>query len=323
MNNGHKFYLDMEKQVRASLEYADWVKRNKGVACLRCDATVNLECHHIPELYQTILGLYKYHGDRDAVIVDAKDMHVKDKFETATLCQSCHAKKHPGRVAILRAKVNTQPTIWTCMPRHLDIPFTHSTRIRPKGVLGLISFQTLLGMNWYIMNGHLDSRIVEFNRRQFAKLLGKNPSTSFNRSLEEALHTLKEVNVLSGHHRTGNKVEAIFEPEYLKKMGENPWFMPLEDIKTDSMCVLTIRWFLSFQSNRKTYQCGLEKLKGHLGIHVINKAMAIKALRRACEAIDWANVSVGEEDVCTFALKRRGATPIFQLRDVLRDALER
>ena len=248
-------------------------------------------------------------------------MHDNDKFETVTLCQLCHAKKHPGRVVAQVAKNNVRTEIWTTIPRNLNIPFTHSTLIRPKKALGLIGFQTLLGLNWYILNGYSDSRIVEFNRRQFAKLIGKKPSTSFNRSLDEALKCLRHTGVLAGHNRSGNTIEAIFEPDYLKILGANPWFISLDDIPTNSMCVLTLRWFLSMQSNRKMYQIGLDKLKGYIGMTVSNQGMAIKALRKACEAIEWANVDM-KKGICTFALQRRGATPVYSLRDRLTACLE-
>jgi hypothetical protein len=104
-------------------------------------------------------------------------------------------------------------------------------------------------------------------------------------------------------------------------MGENPWFLSVNDIKTKSMCVLTLRWFLSMQSNRKTYQISIDKLKGYLGMRVCNKGMAIKALRKACRAVKWASLEV-DKGICRFKLQRRGATPVFSLRQVLRDSLE-
>ena len=127
--------------------------------------------------------------------------------------------------------------------------------------------------------------------------------------------------MLAGHNRSGNTIEAIFEPDYLKILGANPWFISLDDIPTNSMCVLTLRWFLSMQSNRKMYQIGLDKLKGYIGMTVSNQGMAIKALRKACEAIEWANVDM-KKGICTFALQRRGATPVYSLRDRLTACLE-
>lgn len=152
-------------------------------------------------------------------------------------------------------------------------------------------------------------------------MLGKNPGTSFNASLDEALKSLSQLGFVLGVHRAGNNVEVHLSKEYLKRLGENPWFMPLDDAKTSSMCVLTLKWFLGTQSNRRTYSIGLDKLKTHLGMTVRNRAMASKAVRKACGQIRWAKVEIGK-GMCKFSLSRRGATPVFSLRKLLRDSLE-
>jgi len=49
--------------------------------------------------------------------------------------------------------------------------------------------------------------------------------------------------------------------------------------------------------------------------------MAAKAIRESCELIKWADVEI-ESGMCSFELKKRGAVPIFSLRQILADSVD-
>jgi hypothetical protein len=214
---------------------------------------------------------------------------------------------------------NVHIDLWTVIPRNADLPLNHSVSRRPNA-LGLVGFQTLLGIGWHILNQRLESRIIEFNRRRFAELLGKEPGTSFNHSLKRAISELHNLDIIIGSHISENSIEIHLAKPYLNKLLENPWFMPLDDIKASQMCVLALRWFLGTQSNRKRYRIGLDKLSHHIGITTKSPQMAAKAVRKACEKISWASVEI-IKGMCSFSIKQRGAIPIFSLRHILEDSL--
>jgi len=285
---------------------------------MRCDTAENLECHHVIELYHIILGLWKLYGDAEQVFQHAISLHNDDRCESITLCNACHGKAHPGRILPVRQEIRTG--IWTVIPRKFPFKLAHSTA-RPHGTIGLVAFQAMFGIGWYILNGGMNSRIVEFNRRRFADLLGKAAGTSFNNSLEEALKDLHGTNVVAASHRKGNDVELHISAEYLQMLQESPWFVPIEDVKASQMCVLALQWFLGMQSNRKYYKIALSKLAGHLGIITKSPSIVSKAIRTACEKIPWAKAEV-KDGMCSFQLRRKGATPVFSLRQILDDSLQ-
>jgi hypothetical protein len=166
----------------------------------------------------------------------------------------------------------------------------------------------------------MQARIVEFHRRRFAELLDKNPGTSFNRSLDEAIRELHQMNIIVASHRSDNDIEIHLSKQYLNSLLENPWFIPLDDIKANQMCVLALKWFVGMQSNRKYYKIGFDKLVNHLGIKTKHYPMAAKAIREACNKISWLSVKI-EKRMCSFKISRRGATPIFSLRKILSDSI--
>ena len=301
------------------MAYRAWVDRNKAAACFGCGSVSGLECHHVVELYPILAGLWKLYGNEHDVLSHALAMHGDDRVENVTLCAACHAKRHPGR-SNPEFDSSVRVDNWTVVPRNLKHPFSHSVATSTGFSLGLVGFQVLLGIGWYVLNGHASSRIVEVNRRRLAELLGKAPGTSFNKSLDEALDSLSGLGTVIGVHRDGNDLELHLSSEYLEELTANPWFMPLDDVKTSNMCVLTLRWFLGTQSNRKTYKIGLDKLKTHLGITVRNPSMAAKAVRKACSRISWAKLEVSK-GMCQFSISRKGATPVHSLRNILSDSV--
>jgi len=309
----------LEARIRASKPYDDWVLRHKAAFCLRCNSRDHLECHHTVELYHIVLGLWKLYGDEDHVYQHVLSMHSEDMCESATLCEECHKKIHPGRQP--QPAGNTRTEEWSAIPRNITFRLAHSTRDTRPNALGLIAVQTLFAIGWYILNGKMDSRILELNRRKLAKVIGKTPSTSFNKSLTRALEALESNGILLASHSAGNDIELHIAPDYLESLTNNPWFVPLSDVRTSRMCVLALKWFLGMQSRRKHYKIGLDKLCGHLGITTTHQPMAAKAIREACELIQWADVEI-ESGMCSFALKKRGSVPIFSLRQVLVDSID-
>jgi hypothetical protein len=271
-------------------------------------------------LYSIIYGLWTLYGDEIKVYDHLIAMHDDDKCEAATLCESCHQKRHPARSLPSSKPIYSSP--WTAIARNFNLNLVQSKTNKKTGHLGLIGFQTLLGIGWYILNGHLESRMITFNRRRFAELLDKIPSFSFNKSLDEALIDLKRSGVLIATHRSGNNVELHLNEEYLNILVENPWFVPFDDIKTSRICVLALIWFLGTQSNRSVYRISLAKLIKHIGIKTTAPQMAVKALKMACKRIKWAKVSVCKGQ-CVFTLKKRGSTPILSLRQCLQDAIQK
>jgi len=311
---------ELERQVRASKPYHDWVKRNKTSSCLKCDSAEQLECHHVVELYHIILGLWKLYGNEAEVLRHATDMHDADMCESVTLCNDCHGQLHPGR-SVSSEGQEPRIELWTTLPRNLEISLAHSKSDKRKDALGLIPFQTLLGLGWYILNGYMDSRMVEFNRRRFAELIGKSPCTSFNHAFDRAVRQLKRLGILLASHRRGNDVELHISKDYINLLIRNPWFFPLREVQTNNMCVLTLRLFLSMQSRRNRYRIGIEKLRGHLGVIDTDDYKTAQRLRKACEAINWATMSY-DKGMCQFELQKRRAVPIHSLRRILDDSVQ-
>jgi hypothetical protein len=183
----------------------------------------------------------------------------------------------------------------------------------------LIAYQTLFGIGWNLLNDHVDARMLTVHRRRFAQLLDKRPSTSFNASLEAAMVQLETIGVLCGHCSSGNDIEMHLSSEYLDMIEGNPWFVRMNDVYTNSMCVLCIRLWLGMQSKRHTYAIGLDKLKGHIGMTVQDKSSAIAAIQKAVKQIPWAKVEIKES--LQFGISHRPPTPIRSLRAILTDVL--
>jgi hypothetical protein len=164
-----------------------------------------------------------------------------------------------------------------------------------------------------------------------AKLIGKKPGTSFNKSLDEALKSLEDYGIILGWARTGNDVEAHLSESYLSMLADNPWFMPLKDIPATNMCVLALKWFLRMSSQRRRYSIGVEKLRKHLGMTVKRPWAVSKALLKACEHIPWVELEIekvvapepgADTRMCRFTIRKGKATPIHSLRRQLDDSVE-
>jgi hypothetical protein len=170
------------------------------------------------------------------------------------------------------------------------------------------------------MNGDLDSRIVKFNRRRMARLLGKVPGTSFNSCMDRGLRELTFAGVILAHLITGNDVEVHLEKKFLKELGDNPWFFPLESVATNRITTLMLRWHLSHLGGRMRYKIGRRKLADHLGIATKTPAFVRKVVVKACRDTKWMRATE-KGDVYVFSIERRGSVPIFSLREMLKETL--
>jgi len=309
---------EIERRVRASRAYASWVERNLAPACFRCDTDEDLEVHHIVELYHIVLGLWKLYGKMDATFEHVLAMHEDDRCEGVTLCRRCHKTKHPGRPTIRAVKKGSRPRPWTVAPRTLWAPFCHAYKGRPPNTVGLYDFQTLLGIGWYVLNGHMSERVLCLNSRRFAELIGKRPGTSFNRSFERAVGVLVRLGFLDGCHTNVSEVELHLGRRYLKALDENPWFFSLDEIKTARMSVLTLRWMLS--THMDVYRATREKLVERLGMGVHTPAWVEKTMKESVAHVEGTSLVV-KGDVYTFRMARQAPVPVHTLRQVLRDSL--
>lgn len=309
---------EIVRRVRASVEYARWVERNKSVSCVKCGTSDNLECHHVVELYHIVLGVWKFYGDWETTFRHVCQMHDNNMCEAATLCEKCHDSFHPGR-CLVRAEENVRTEDWCVIPRNLPFPFSLGRKSPKNDSLGLVGFQTLIGIGWHIMNGYCSHRIVEFNRRRFAEVLGKTPSASFADCLDEALVSLKVLHILNGYHVKDGDVEAHLSQKYVDTILENPWFFPHDDLPTQNMTVLVLRWFLNMQS-KAYYAISRDKLAEHLQFGTRTPSFVDKAVTAACKDIPWASVDI-DNGLFRFKLANRGVVPVYSLRRTLGECL--
>jgi len=306
------------------MEYRLWVLRNKESACAKCGKSNDLECHHIVAVQKIIHGYWQTYGSNEELIFEEiTSDHEKDKFPAKTLCKKCHEKMEPVTAEIIEPKEIAIEN-WTAMPRKLNIQYSQSTSNRQNNTIGLLSLQTLMGIGWYICNGHMENRIILINKNTFAKLLHKKNGTSFEKSLGQALESLQENNVLSACYIPPNKkiTEIHISKAYIRMLKDNPWFIPLKEVHGSKMSALTLKIFLSYQSNKKEYKIGIEKLAGHINITTPRDSAVIRCIKNACSNIPWADVKINDRKICTFKIKPRKAIPIHTLRSVMLDSLD-
>lgn len=309
---------EIERRVRASMAYHDWTMRNRSHACIVCDDEEHLQVHHVVELYHILLGLWKLYGDADMVVTHAIAMHIDDHCECVTLCKKCHDNLHPGRRIVNVKEVRVEN--WCTVPRHLPGPLlNHPSTAKERGFT-LLGIQTLCGIGWYVLNGYMESRIVQFKRSEMAALLDKKAGTSFNNGLQRALYDLRDLGVLDAWHVHGPSVEVHLSRSYLSKLTELPWFLPMADVHTGKMPVFALRWYLNLQSGKKSCKIGRDKLPKHLYLKTRTPAFVEKCVQRACRATEWAN-AVFDDEFVTFKLKRRGAIPIWSLRSIVQEVV--
>jgi len=316
---------EIERRTRASVAYAGWVERNRHPACLICDREDDLVVHHVVDLRAVIVGVLRLHPDPDDALAHAVAMHDDDSCEGVTLCVACHDRLHAGgrpRGAPSR-KALASVVAWTAAPRVLWSPFLAGSRSEGRG-LRLTAFQTLLGIGWHALNGHVDpeARMVEFHKRRFAELVGKSPGTSWGRSLSRALEDLVSEDYLLGSAVCGNDVEAHLSPRYVEALSSSPWFFPLELARAPSCVALALAWHLSHQGRRRSHRIGVGKLARKVGLGSMARSRAVPSILRACGWVPFAEASE-RRGVFEFRLRASGTVPIHSLRESLWDSLRR
>lgn len=310
---------ETERKLRSTKVYQDWTDRNRSIACLSCNSYEDLQVHHITELYHILLGLWKLYGDWDAVLKHSISIHESDLADNATLCRSCHQKIHPAK-SIIKTIKPQEIALWSALPRNLGFGFRQCTKSPKIGSIGLLSFQTLIGIGWHILNYGAESRIIEINKRKFCKLIGKKYGTSFKKSLDNAFNDLIMNNVILDHYENDENVEIHLTKDYISKLN-NPWFFSTEESHTNRMLVLSLKWFLSFQGGRNKYSISRKKLAHHLCIETVTPKFFDNSIKKAVEKIKWANVIVNE-NIYSFSISRKSAVPIHSLRTILKDSIE-
>jgi len=266
--------------------------------------------------------MWKFYGNEKEVFKHVEMYHTTDMLEGITLCRDCHKKRHAGRI-LEEPSVKPATEMWCVIPRNLNLAPNPSSKEHRQGTIGLIAYQTLLGIGWNLLNERIADRILTINRRRFAELLGKHPGTSFNRSLRASLTLLQAEGIVLAYTENGNEgndVEIHISREYLEDIGKNPWFVPLRDIQTNSVSVLCLRLWLGMQSRRATYSIGLDKMKTHMGLTGKRQNSALKSIRNAMRDVEWAKLE--ETEPLRFILKKRPPTPIRALRAILAEVIE-
>lgn len=315
----NKVLESITRRVRISHGYAKWVKMNKGIKCCNCNSTENLNVHHIVSLYHVVLGYWNFYGNEEDTFNEVVARHEEDLERGVTLCDKCHKLKHPGR-NFSPSTSNANTEAWSVIPRMLKIGYNHSTKDKRPNSVGLIGLQMIIGIGWNIINNQVESRILTVDRRRFARLIGKKPCTSTFNCFKAALDQLVGVNVLDAYHQSGNTIEMHISKDYLHMIHEKPWFVPMSEVPTNSMCVLTLRLFFLMQSKRHIYSICLEKLKTHIGMTMNNRTMCLQAIRKAMKQIPWLKMKE-EENSLRFVIASKRPTPIRTLLDISDDSV--
>ena len=115
----------------------------------------------------------------------------------------------------------------------------------------------MLGLGWYIIGDKVEKRVITFNKRRFAEVIGKKAGTSASKTLELGLAQLLHSNVICGSDISGNDVEVHMCTSYLEQVQAKPWFFPLREVSTNRMSVLSLKWFLSWQKRKSNYRVSL------------------------------------------------------------------
>ena len=305
----------IERQIRSSLIYHHWATRNIGIGCFFCSSQENLQVHHVVELYHIILGYWKLFGDAENVVKYVTEIHEQDEVQCLTLCEKCHKKHHPGRSFPKDIRIRNDD--FCVVSRELPASILHSST-QTEG-LSLIGCQVLSGIGWYILNGHMDSRILTSPRNEMAKHLCKAPGTSFNQSLERCLPVLERYQVIIGWTEREGNVEVHMDPAYLEKLYLDPWFFDMKDICTSKSVTFALRRYLCCRSHKR-FRIGIERLAERLYIKTTKPKFFSETIIRATKEISWATVSF-KKGLFTFTIRQRGAVPIHTLRNKLFDAL--
>ena len=318
MNNKRKIN-QIVKRLRATREYAQWVRINTRSACDACGSYKKaLHCHHVIDIFHVVQDVWREFGDDDQTLTLLKEMHAKDDTgPSRTLCEACHAKRHPLQDKVTEIDAS-RARIWTFAHRKMGFRFAQSRNRAKPGEIGYVALQALLGLNWGVLNGYMDSRVLVLKPKQFAALAGKKLTTSLKNTLRHSLSQLQENNLISAWHLDGT-LEVHYSRQQLQSMMENPWFYPVELIQASTMMELTLRIHLGF-IGRTTYRIGTEKLAWHLN-YSTQRRLAERVIE-TCQVIPSVkSVTVDDRNIFTFTFGKRKASPVHSLRRLLDDSI--
>lgn len=321
-------YKEIENRIRRSEIYFNWVERNKGQCCCNpdCQSEEYLVVHHQTYLYYLIHTRWKIYRKIEPVVQCILDLHSKDILYTLTFCKKCHEEFHNDKLFFKDKpidKKNIRTDEWVVFPRKLPGEFMHGTKNQSEYGLHLASAQILAGMGWLILAGELDSRMLVFQRVRMARIIGKQPCTSFNRFLEHGLDSLQKLGVVNGWTIVSSKVEVHLSSEYLNHLCDNPWFIGIKDIRTSSLSVFAVRWLLCLQSNRNFYNIGLKKLAGKLNMRTTTPSAVKQVAQKAEKETPWIRKVRFQNNNVMFIMRKKGAIPIWDLRIAARDSINR
>lgn len=314
-------YTLLIQRIRASKDYQDWIQRYKSFSCINCGSDKKLHLHHVVPLHVTIKYVEKIHKTFDEVFKQMLTRHNHNIEEGVTLCEDCHNLLHSGKkLNIEGERIEVNNFDWIALPRKLNIPFAQSTKCQEG--LTLLALQTLMLLGWHILNHRMHSRIIEVSARETGELLGKkySGSTKWMARLDTALTNLVKFDVIAGIHPKESSFEIHMNPAYLDSLNENPWFLPLEEIRTKNLLALTLKLFLSWQRWRR-YSISVEKLaRNHLNIQEKQLDKFAKRLEKTCKIIRRVRVKIIDKQA-RFQFYGRKPVPIHTLRDILEHAI--
>lgn len=309
----------MEDRIRQTMVYHDWVKRNKSPTCNMCSAVEKLHLHHIYPLQAIISFWWDWYKDWDLVEEHVIAVHAEDETPVATICETCHLRLHPEMKEI---EENREPRLhtkeWLAIPRTMELVFNQAHRTHKPNSIGLVAFQIMLGLGWHVLNDvdHTLPRML-IKRSDFAELIGKKNTGSFNKSLQTALDSLKESYVIDDYGLEYNQLEIIMSRQYLLSMKQQPWFMRIADYTTGRMPVVTLKWFLSMQQDKSRYIIGWEKLGTILGYDLRCHAVVADSIASAVVDIPGVLFSIDDRKRFIFDLPESKVVPIHTLRKQL------
>jgi hypothetical protein len=309
--NEYSMSRKVEKKIRKTYAYSEWVKRNKSFNCIACAAESKLQLHHVTDLSTTIYNTYKSLKWMSEVWEEVYDvivqLHENDMCQCITVCEECHGEIHPSKKSCDYKKPELVVDEWCVIPRNYNLTFCQ--RGRMQGQVGYIALQALFGIGWHLYQNNFKDRKLEFGKYAFGQLLGKKKNSSqFNTSLQLALEDLSDLGIIDEFNINNKKSYLIISKEYLANINKQPWFTRLSDVATSkSNSVLTLKLWLSFQSAR-LYKIRVERLAKHLNYNS-NKANIVRAVKNSTEHIPWSRLEL-KDGMFHFSIQRKGAIGI-------------
>jgi len=316
--NEHSMNRKIEKEIRKTYVYSEWVKRNKSFNCIACGSESDLHLHHVTDLTTIIYNTYKSYKwiseVWDEVLKIVMQMHENDTCQCITVCEQCHGNIHPSKKSLVYESPELVVDEWCVFPRNYKFSFCQ--RGRKTGQVGYIAFQTIFGIGWHLYQNNFKNRKLYFGKYAFGKLLGKKKNSSqFNTSLKQALEDLSHLGIVEEFDLNNTKSSLVISKEYLDEINSMPWFMRLSDVATSkNNSILSLKWWLSFQQ-KNVYKIGIDKLAKHLNYNS-NKSTVIRNVNNSIEHITWSTLEV-KNNMFHFTRQRKGAVPIHTMRPQL------